>query len=244
MVELESKAGYETKLGKQGHFKATAIKRRIYFLNKRCFDIVFALVAGVLSLIPIMILAFLITIKDNGTPFYTQKRVGQNGKAFSLVKLRSMKKHADNIREMLNEEQLRHYYSEYKLDDDPRLIGWTKDGDGTKCFGARIRRMSLDELPQIIWNVLVKGNMSVVGPRPLLQDELNQYYSKSEQEKLLSIKPGITGYWQVYARNNATYETGERQRMELYYAEHCCLWLDLKILFATVGAVLSKRGAK
>ena len=102
----------------------------------------------------------------------------------------------------------------------------------------------MDELPQIYWNILIKGNMSVIGPRPILRDELERHYTKEEQEKLLSIKPGLTGYWQAYARNNATYETGQRQKMELYYVDNRCLWLDLKILFATVGAVLSKSGAK
>jgi lipopolysaccharide/colanic/teichoic acid biosynthesis glycosyltransferase len=145
---------------------------------------------------------------------------------------------------MLTEEQLQQYYNEYKLEDDPRLIGWQKPGDSKRCFGACIRSLSMDELPQIYWNILIRGNMSVVGPRPILRDELDRHYTPEEQAMLLSVKPGLTGYWQAYARNNATYETGQRQQMELYYITHRGVWLDLKILFATVGAVLSKAGAR
>lgn len=219
-------------------------KYKAYLITKRCFDIGFSICVGMVFLIPVLILAVVIVIKDFGNPFYLHKRVGLKGNDLWVVKLRSMKKDADNIREMLNEEQLKQYHNEYKLDDDPRLIGWKKNGDGSKCFGAWIRRFSMDELPQIYWNILIRGNMSVIGPRPILKDELEQHYSAPEQEKMLSIKPGLTGYWQVYARNNATYETGDRQKMELYYVDHHSIGLDLKILFATVGAVLSKSGAK
>ena len=86
--------------------------------------------------------------------------------------------------------------------------------------------------------------MSIVGPRPILQEELESNYTPEEQQLLLSVKPGLTGYWQAYARNDATYETGERQRMELYYVQNQSMWLDLKIVFATFGAVLRKSGAK
>jgi len=86
--------------------------------------------------------------------------------------------------------------------------------------------------------------MSVVGPRPILPDELKRNYSAEEQERLLSVKPGLTGYWQAYARNDSTYESGGRQKMELFYVRNCSALFDLKIVFATVGAVLRKRGAK
>jgi len=215
-----------------------------YLIAKRSFDIVFSLGASAVMLIPMLILMLLIALKDFGNPFYMQKRVGQNGKFFGVVKLRSMKKHADDLESMLSPEKLDEYHREYKLDDDPRLLGWKKVDDGRKCFGAVLRRTSLDEMPQIIWNILIKGNMSVVGPRPVLYEELMRNYTEEERGVLLSIKPGLTGYWQAYARNDATYETGERQRMELYYAENRSLWLDMKIVFATVGAVIKKSGAK
>lgn len=86
--------------------------------------------------------------------------------------------------------------------------------------------------------------MSVVGPRPLLDEELNKYYSAEQRALLLSVKPGLTGYWQAYARNNATYESGERQKMELYYIEHRSIWLDIKIIFKTFFGVLKRDGAK
>lgn len=215
-----------------------------YLVVKRCFDFLSSLVVSVVLLIPLAGLALLVVVKDFGNPFYVQKRVGQNGKELHVAKLRSMKKGADHLEDMLTPEQLEEYHREYKLNDDPRLIGYKKPGDSGKCFGGFIRKASLDELPQIVWNICIKGNMSVVGPRPILQDELEENYTPEEQAMLLSVKPGLTGYWQAYARNNATYETGERQRMELYYVQNQSLWLDIKILFATVGAVLRERGAK
>lgn len=215
-----------------------------YLVIKRCFDFVSSLCVSIALLLPLAILALAIMLKDPGNPFYVQKRVGKDGKELRMVKLRSMRIGADCLEKMLTPEQLAQYKKEYKLDDDPRLIGWKKPGDGKKCFGGMLRRTSLDELPQIVWNICVKGNMSVVGPRPILKDELEQNYTPEEQKLLLSVKPGLTGYWQAYARNDATYETGQRQRMELYYVQNASALLDIKILFATVEAVLRKRGAK
>ena len=214
----------------------------LYNIVKRCFDILFSLWVGLFLLVPLLILCVIIIIKDFGNPFYVQTRVGKDGKEFPLVKLRSMKKGADNLEKMLNDKQLEQYLKEYKLDNDPRLIGWKKTGDSQRCFGSFIRRTSLDELPQI-WGNVLKGDMSIVGPRPILREELKKNYTVEEQQKLLSIKPGLTGYWQAYARNNATYQTGERQQMELYYVNNRSLWLDARILYATVGAVLRKAGA-
>lgn len=213
-----------------------------YLAAKRCFDFVCALIASVVLLIPLALLAAAVFIRDPGNPFYVQTRVGKDGKPFRLVKLRSMRKNADDLPSMLTPDQLEAYRQEYKLDDDPRLIGYKEPGDEARCFGSILRRCSMDELPQIVWNVLLKGDMSLVGPRPILQEELERYYSPEEQALLLSVKPGLTGYWQAYARNNAPYATGERQRMELYYVRNMSPWLDTKILFATVGAVLQKRG--
>ena len=124
-----------------------------------------------------------------------------------------MKKGADNLEAMLAPEQLEEYKREYKLDDDPRLIGYKKPGDSKKCFGGIIRRLSIDELPQILFNICILGNMSVIGPRPILESELTDHYSLAEQKALLSVKPGLTGYWQAYARNDVGYEDHERQDM-------------------------------
>lgn len=215
-----------------------------YLGVKRCIDIVFSLIATVLLAIPVAVLCMVIMYKDFGNPFYVHQRVGKGGKIFHMLKLRSMRVGADDLNTMLSPKQLEEYRKEYKIDDDPRLIGWGKTGDCTKCFGAFLRRLSLDEIPQIFWNILIKGNMSLVGPRPILREEMEANYTQEEQKLLTSVKPGLTGYWQAYARNNATYKTGERQRMELYYVHNQSLWLDLKIMFATVGAVLRKYGAK
>lgn len=217
---------------------------RLYLLIKRVFDFAAALVASIILLPVLVLLCAFIMVMDFGNPFYVQRRVGEHGRYFSMMKLRSMKAGADDLEKTLTKVQLEAYLREYKLDDDPRLIGWNQAGDSRKCFGSLLRKWSLDELPQIFWNILIKGDMSFVGPRPILREELEKNYSPREQVLLLSVKPGLTGYWQAYARNNVTYENGERQQMELYYVKNQSLWLDVKILIATVGAVLKKSGAK
>lgn len=217
---------------------------RCYRIVKRCFDFVSSLALSMVILLPVLVLMVLIMIKDPGNPLYFQKRVGKGGRTIYVAKLRSMKMGADKIENMLTEEQREEYKREYKLGDDPRLIGYKKAGDSEKCFGGRIRRTSLDELPQIIWNICIRGDMSVVGPRPVLLEEVQEHYTPEQRAVLLSVKPGLTGYWQAYARNNATYETGARQRMELYYAQNRSFVMDIQILFHTVGAVFSRRGAK
>lgn len=221
-----------------------AKKSKGYEVLKRCFDFISSLFASIILIIPVAVIAIMIAVKDPGNPFYRQKRVGKDGQDIYVLKFRSMKIGADHLEEMLTPEQLEEYRREYKLKDDPRLIGYQKAGDGTRCFGAMIRRTSLDELPQIIYNICLRGNMSVIGPRPLLRDELEEHYSQAEQCMFTSIKPGLTGYWQAYARNNATYETGERQRMELYYVQNRSVKLDIRILFQTVISVIRKTGAE
>lgn len=215
-----------------------------YLVLKRCFDFLSSFCVSVILLVPLTILALMVVLKDPGSPFYVQKRVGQNGKIFGMVKLRSMRKGADKLENMLTPEQLAQYKKEYKLEDDPRLIGYHKPGDGKNCFGAILRRTSLDELPQIIWNICIKGNMSVVGPRPVLEEELRAHYTPEEQGLLLSVKPGLTGYWQAYARNNVGYEDHQRQDMELYYVRNASFILDLQIIWQTIFTVIRKSGAR
>ncbi|MBR1444701.1 MAG: sugar transferase, partial [Firmicutes bacterium] len=216
----------------------------IYNGAKRTFDFVSSFLASIVLLLPILTIALIIMIIDKGNPFYKQQRVGKDGKPIYIYKFRSMKKGADNLKEMLTPEQLEKYYKEYKLDDDPRLIGYKKEGDGNKCFGAKIRSMSIDELPQIFFNICIKGDMSVIGPRPILESEIDENYTPAQKRKLLSVKPGLTGYWQAYARNNVGYKDGKRQEMELYYIDNQSVWLDIKILFKTVQTVLCRNGAK
>ena len=248
-AEAESTPGIVlTKTGQQAEVYAGAapqIKSRpIYGFFKRLADFTLSLIASVVLIIPMALVALAIVVKDPGNPFYIQTRVGKNGKDLKILKFRTMRKGADKLENMLTPEQLEEYKREYKLDDDPRLIGYKKPGDGSKCFGAILRKMSIDELPQIIWNICIKGDMSLVGPRPILREELERYYTPEQQEALLSVKPGLTGYWQAYARNNAKYDTGERQGMELYYIENRSAAMDIKIVFATALAVLKKSGAK
>ena len=216
----------------------------LYMPFKYICDRLSSFLASIVLLVPLLVLCVWIMIEDFGNPFFFHCRVGKDGREFTMLKLRSMKKGADDLENTLSGSDLEKYLIEYKLEDDPRLIGWEKSGDSRKCFGAFLRRTSLDELPQIFWNILIKGNMSVVGPRPILREEMDKNYTPEEQAQLLSVKPGLTGYWQAYARNNATYEKGDRQRMELFYVRNCSLWLDLKILFATVGAVIREDGAR
>lgn len=142
-----------------------------------------------------------------------------------------MYKNADKMIDQLTDEQRQQYITEFKIDNDPRITP----------VGNFLRKTSLDELPQL-FNVLC-NDMSLVGPRPLIESEIQTYYADMF-DTLLSVKPGVTGYWQAYARNNATYQSGQRQQMEMYYVNHASIMLDIKILFRTVVSVLRKDGAK
>ena len=217
-------------------------KKTAYAFVKRFADIIISLLATIVIAIPIAIISIIIMCKDPGNPFYVHTRVGKNHKTIKILKLRSMKKGADKLEDMLTPEQLEEYKREYKLRDDPRLIGWKKSGDGGKCFGAILRKWSLDELPQIPYNILFKGNMSLVGPRPIIEEELHESYTPEQQKLLISVKPGLTGYWQAYARNEAMYEDGKRQQMELWYVRNRSIWVDVKIILATVSAVVKRKG--
>lgn len=202
-----------------------------YLFIKRTFDIVssglFLLVFSWLYLI----LAIVVKCSDGGSVFYRHKRVGKNGKTIYIPKFRSMKKNADKLEDMLTPEQLEQYKREYKIDNDPRI---------TKV-GNFLRKTSLDELPNI-WSIF-KGDISVIGPRPLMQSEVEEKYG-DEAAKLLSVKPGMIGWWAANGRSNTTYESGERQKLELYYVDHCSLWLDIKIIFKTIWKVIKRDGAK
>lgn len=211
--------------------ESPSVKRRCYVFVKRAFDIV-ASAAALIILSPIMLIAaILVYVDDPGKVFYGHVRIGKNGKPFKMWKFRSMYMNADKMIDLLTPEQAKQYYTEFKIDNDPRI---------TK-IGNFLRKTSLDELPQL-FNVLC-NDMSLVGPRPLIESEIQTYYEDTH-DVLLAVKPGVTGYWQAYARNNATYQSGERQKMEMYYVRNASLWLDIKILFKTVESVLSKQGAK
>lgn len=203
----------------------------VYLFIKRAFDLtastLFILVFSWLYLI----LAVMVKISDGGKVFYKHKRVGKNGKEIYIRKFRSMVKDADKIKVQLTPEQQKQYEQEYKLDDDPRI---------TK-LGRILRRTSLDELPNVF--AIFTGAISVIGPRPIMRDEAQSKYGE-DMEKLLSVKPGMIGWWAVNGRNNCTYESGERQKAELYYVDHCSIWLDIKIMFLTLVKVIKRDGAK
>ncbi|MBR2991341.1 MAG: sugar transferase, partial [Solobacterium sp.] len=207
-----------------------APQKPVYLFIKRLFDIAVSSVMLVILLIPMFIIAVLIILNDGGRPLYGHTRIGKNGRKITIYKFRSMHENAGKLENILTPEQLEKYQKEFKLDDDPRITS----------IGKVLRTTSLDELPQL-FNILF-GQISLVGPRPIVKEEL-EHYGK-DTAKFLSVKPGLTGYWQAYARNNALYETGERQKMEMYYIDHQSLLLDLRILFRTVYAVLKKDGAE
>ena len=204
------------------------INKKGYLFAKRLFDVIFSVAALVLLAVPMALIILLIKIESPGPAIFVHNRFGKNGRPLPLLKFRSMHLNAEQMIEMFTPEQKEEWEQNFKLEDDPRI---------TK-IGSFLRRTSLDELPQFI-NIL-KGELSLVGPRPIVEEELERY--GSEKEKFLSVTPGLTGYWQAYARSSCTYE--QRMEMELYYVDHANFWWDIKIMLATVGAVLSRRGAK
>lgn len=202
----------------------------LHAVCKRCLDIVFAFI-GLILLSPVFltISVFYLFGENRGPLIFKQKRVGKNGELFYIYKFRSMIVDADKklkANKLLYQKYLK---NNYKLEpnEDPRI---------TK-LGQFLRKTSLDEIPQLI-NV-IKGNMSLVGPRPIVEEELKEYGEK--RGLLLSVKPGVTGYWQVNGRSNVGYP--ERVELELYYVYNCSLILDIKILLLTIKNVILKKGA-
>lgn len=197
---------------------------------KRIIDILISLIA-LIFLIPVTFVIFIIDcFGDNKGPvFYKQERVGKNHTVFYMYKYRSMVVDADQRLE--NDHQLYQKFVDngYKLppDEDPRI---------TK-FGRFLRKTSLDELPQF-FNIL-KGDMSLIGPRPIVEKELREY--GDQVNKFLSVKPGAMGYWQASGRSNVRYP--ERCNLELYYVDHASLWFDIKVFFKNIVAILKADGA-
>ena len=208
------------------------VKMYIEKIIKRFVDIIMGLI-GTLLLIPITIgiyIAKKILKEDNGPIFYDQLRIGKNGKHFKLYKYRSMIVGADEIlKEYLknNEEARIEFEENQKLKNDPRI---------TK-LGKFLKKTSLDEFPQFI-NIL-KGDMSLVGPRPIVDREVKLFGDK--MKTVHSVRPGLTGYWAANGRSDTTYD--QRVEMKAYYAENFSLLLDIKIIFKTIKSVLKKEGA-
>lgn len=202
--------------------------KKIYLFFKRMFDIVVSVIALLLAFPIFLVIALAIKLEDYGPVFYKHKRVGKNGKTIYLYKFRSMVVDAETKMKEFTKEQQEEFQKFYKLTDDPRI---------TK-IGKYLRKTSLDELPQLL-NIL-KGDMSIIGPRPVVEKELNKF--GNGQDLLLSVKPGLTGLWACSGRSDTTYE--ERVKKELYYAENYSMKLDLLCFFKTCLSVVKGTGAR
>ena len=188
---------------------------------------------AILITLPVMIpIAIVIKLTDGGSVFYGHERVGFRGRKFKVLKFRSMYPDADRrLKDILESDPKakEEWERTFKLKNDPRVTP----------IGKFLRKTSLDELPQFL-NVL-KGDMSVVGPRPVVEEELKKYY-RDKAKLYMSVKPGITGYWQVEGRSDIEdYE--ERVKMDEWYIKNQSFWLDLKIIFKTIKVMLTGKGA-
>lgn len=208
-----------------------SINRWSYLKVKRLFDILFGIL-GIIILIPVSFVVLVINFfnKDYAPIIYTHTRIGKDGKEFKLYKFRSMVPNADEVlKELLKKKRYKKEWDKNKkLKNDPRV---------TK-IGRILRKSSLDELPQFI-NIL-KGDMSLVGPRPYLpreKEDMGEYY-----DDIIKTKPGLTGYWQVSGRSDVSFK--KRLELEQYYSNNYSLLLDIKIIFKTVKVVLGMNGAE
>lgn len=207
-----------------GHMSARA--RSFYQLSKRGLDISVSLTLLLMTMPLLLILAVLVKMTSKGPVFFAHRRLGHNGKQFDCLKFRTMI--ADAEERLKSDPNLRRQFEEkFKLEDDPRITP----------LGNFLRRTSLDELPQL-FHVLC-GDMSLVGPRPIVEKELSKYSIYAN--KLLSVKPGLSGLWQVCGRSHTTYP--QRVMMDMHYIDHRCLTLDLQLLLLTASAVVKKSGA-
>ena len=198
---------------------------KFYKLLKNIFDLLFSLIFLIAFLPLFLIISFLIKFSSRGPIFFQQKRIGKNNLPFKCIKFRTMYPEAKDILNnlLMKDSSLKKEFEEnHKLKNDPRITP----------IGKLLRKTSLDELPQFI-NVL-RGEMSIIGPRPIVKEEKKKYgkYLK----KVLLIKPGITGLWQVSGRNNLTYK--RRVKLDLIYVENYNLLMDLRILLRTFGVIL------
>lgn len=192
---------------------------------KRLLDICFSLLLLILLLPLLVIVALLIWVQDDGPVFYLSQRIGRSGCPFTMYKFRTMVVGAELLKHILNQRNERAEVL-FKIANDPR----------TTRIGRVLRKYSLDEIPQLI-NVL-RGDMSLVGPRPPLASEVAQY--SPQQFVRLQVLPGITGLWQIKARRSSSFH--DYISLDAAYVQNWCLWLDVKILWRTVGVVLAGTG--
>lgn len=203
------------------------IKNKPYIYVKRGIDVILSTIALVVLSPLFLILAILIKLDSKGPVFFLHTRIGKNGKNIKIYKFRTMVTNAEELIKEFTPEQMKEYKENYKLTNDPRI---------TK-IGKFLRKTSLDELPQLI--NIIKGDLSIIGPRPVVKDELEKY--GENMAKFLSVTPGLTGNWAANGRNNTTYE--ERMKLELEYVDNISFKTDVKIFFQTIFAVIKKEGA-
>ena len=208
-----------------------SLSQWLYLGIKRGFDI---LIASLLLIpcAPIFLIVPILIKLDSpqGGVFYLHKRVGKNGKTIYLYKFRSMRDGADKeLAKMLKDPKIRQQWeANYKIHNDPRITR----------IGKILRKTSIDELPQLL-NIL-KGDMSLIGPRPVIESELEKY--GKNRDKFLSVTPGVTGWWACNGRSATSYE--DRMNLELYYVDHQGLWIDIQTMWYTIWAVLKGHGAE
>ena len=206
------------------------LARRYNRIIKRIFDLTLTIIGGTLLLPVFAFIAIIIKLDSPGPVFFAHERIGKNGQLFPCFKFRTMCENADvQLRTYLrqNPEARKEWNAEFKLKNDPRITR----------VGKVLRRTSLDELPQI-WNV-VRGEMSLVGPRPIVREEISKYGNYIND--FYSVHPGITGMWQVNGRSDTTYE--QRVQMDSWYVRNWSVWLDIMLLWKTFGAVTARKGA-
>lgn len=209
--------GYRELLGKNIPYKFV----------KRTTDVTLSTIAMVVLLPVFAIIALAIKLESKGPVFFKHTRIGKDGKIIKIYKFRSMVDNAEDLIKNFTSEQMKEYKENYKLSNDPRV---------TKV-GKFLRKTSLDELPQLI--NIIKGDLSIIGPRPVVAEELKKYGANIE--KFLSATPGLTGYWAANGRSCTSYE--QRMQMELFYIDNMSLKMDLKVFFKTIDAVLRGKGA-
>lgn len=204
----------------------TSSPRSVYQVAKRSMDVSVALVLLIAVSPVLLVLAVLVKLSSKGPVFFAHRRLGRDGKEFNCLKFRTMIANAEE-RLKRDPELRRRFEEKFKLEDDPRITP----------LGNFFRKTSLDELPQLFH--VLSGEMSLVGPRPIVQAEISKYSIYSN--KLLSVKPGLSGLWQVCGRSDTTY--AQRVMMDMHYIDHRCLSLDLRLLLRTASAVVRKSGA-
>ena len=207
--------------------KKSLKKRNLIFYKilKNLLDFLFSIFFLIASLPFLLVISLLIKLSSRGPIFYSQERIGKNNIPFRCIKFRTMYPEAKDILEnilMQNDNLKKEFEDTHKLKNDPRIT----------TIGKLLRKTSLDELPQFI-NVL-KNEMSIVGPRPIVNKEKNKY--GKNLKKVLSVKPGITGLWQVSGRNNLTYK--KRIKLDLNYVNNYNFLMDIRILIRTIGVIL------